>query len=354
MSDRRRVRRRPESALIKSAYIVAALIQRISIMQVKSILLTAAVILSLVQGAAAQTYPAKPIRMIVPFPAGSASDSLTRAISQELVKTWEHGFVVDNRPGASTIIGAEACARAAPDGYTLCMVSIDSMSIMPVLHKKLPYDPAKDFEPIMRWVTFVQGLAVASSVPVNSLAELIALVKEKPGVLNYGSLGQGSNSHLFFEWFARARGVNLTHIPYKGVPPVIQAVTVNEVQIVNLAVANLIPHHRAGKLKILAVDGMRRSAQLPDIPTFPEAGIPPTGFVGWLGFAGPAGIPKDVVTRAHSEIAKIFASETFREKFIINLGMTPTENTPEEFVRFLKQDREQAVELVRQSGVRLD
>jgi len=323
-------------------------------MQVKSILLTAAAILSLAQGVSAQTYPTKPIRVIVPFPAGSASDSLTRAISQELVKTWEHGFVVDNRPGASTIIGAEACARAVPDGYTLCMVSIDSMSIMPVLHKKLPYDPAKDFEPIMRWVTFVQGLAVAASMPVNTLTELIALAKEKPGVLNYGSLGQGSNSHLFFEWFARARGVNLTHVPYKGVPPVIQAVTVNEVQIVNLAVANLIPHHRAGKLKILAVDGTRRSAQLPDIPTFPEADIPPTGFVGWLGFAGPAGIPKEIVTRAHMAIAKVFAGEAFREKFIINLGMMPTENSPEEFTRFLKQDREQAVELVRQSGVRLD
>ncbi|MFM9883781.1 MAG: Bug family tripartite tricarboxylate transporter substrate binding protein [Burkholderiales bacterium] len=318
------------------------------------LLLAAVVASGLVHFAHAQPYPTKPIRMIVPFPAGSASDSLTRAISQELVKTWEHGFVVDNRPGASTIIGAEACARSAPDGYTLCMVSIDNMSIMPVLHKKLPFDPAKDFEPIMRLVTFVQGLAVAATLPVSSLKELIALATEKPGVLNYGSLGQGSNSHLFFEWFARARGVNLTHVPYKGVPPVIQAVTVNEVQIVNLAVANLIPHHRAGKLKILAVDGTRRSAQLPDIPTFPEAGIPPTGFVGWLGFAGPAGIPKDVVTRVHAEIAKIFASDAFREKFIINLGMTPSADTPEEFARFLKQDREAAAELVRQSGVRLD
>jgi tripartite-type tricarboxylate transporter receptor subunit TctC len=302
----------------------------------------------------AQSYPAKPIRMIVPFPAGSASDSLTRAISQELMKGWDHGFVVENRPGASTIIGAEACARAAPDGYTLCMVSIDSMSIMPVLHKKLPFDPAKDFEPIMRLVTFVQGLAVASTLPVSSLRELIALAADKPGVLNYGSLGQGSNSHLFFEWFARARSVNLTHVPYKGVPPVIQAVTVNEVQIVNLAVANLIPHHRAGKLKILAVDGTRRSAQLPDIPTFPEAGIPATGFVGWLGFAGPAGIPKEVVTRVHTGVATILSTEAFREKFIINLGMMPTENSPDEFARFLRQDREQAVELVKQSGVRLD
>ena len=180
------------------------------------------------------------------------------------------------------------------------------------------------------------------------------LANEKPGVLNYGSLGQGSNSHLFFEWFARAHGVNLTHVPYKGVPPVIQAVTVNEVQIVNLAVANLIPHHRAGKLKILAVDGSRRSAQLPDTPTFPEAGIPATGFVGWLGFAGPAGIPKDVVTRVHAGVANIFASDAFREKFIINLGMTPSANNAEEFAKFLKQDRESAVELVRQSGVQLD
>jgi tripartite-type tricarboxylate transporter receptor subunit TctC len=318
------------------------------------ILMAALMTMGLIHIAQSQTYPAKPIRMIVPFPAGSASDSLTRAISQELVKSWEHGFIVENRPGASTIIGAEACARAVPDGYTLCMVSIDSMSIMPVLHKKLPFDPAKDFEPIMRLVTFVQGIAVAPTLPVSSLKELIALAADKPGVLNYGSLGQGSNSHLFFEWFARARGVNLTHVPYKGVPPVIQAVTVNEVQIVNLAVANLIPHHRAGKLKILAVDGARRSAQLPDIPTFPEAGIPATGFVGWLGFAGPAGTPKEVVARVHAEIAKIFASEAFREKFIINLGMQPTENSPEEFARFLKQDREQAVELVRQSGVRLD
>ncbi len=317
-------------------------------------LLAAIAVCSLVNAANAQVYPAKPIRMIVPFPAGSASDSLTRAISQELVKSWDHGFVVENRPGASTIIGGEACARAAPDGYTLCMVSIDSMSIMPVLHKKLPFDPSKDFEPIMRLVTFVQGLAVATSLPVSSLKELIAFATEKPGVLNYGSLGQGSNSHLFFEWFARARGVNLTHVPYKGVPPVIQAVTVNEVQIVNLAVANLIPHHRAGKLKILAVDGTRRSAQLPDIPTFPEAGIPATGFVGWLGFAAPAGIPKEVVNRVHAGVAAIFANEAFREKFIINLGMTPTENSPEEFARFLQQDREQAVELVRQSGVRLD
>ena len=317
-------------------------------------LLAAIAVCSLVNAANAQVYPARPIRMIVPFPAGSASDSLTRAISQELVKSWDHGFVVENRPGASTIIGGEACARAAPDGYTLCMVSIDSMSIMPVLHKKLPFDPAKDFEPIMRLVTFVQGLAVATSLPVSSLTELIAFATEKPGVLNYGSLGQGSNSHLFFEWFARVRGVNLTHVPYKGVPPVIQAVTVNEVQIVNLAVANLIPHHRAGKLKILAVDGTRRSAQLPDVPTFPEAGIPATGFVGWLGFAGPTGISKDVVTRVHAGVAATFANEAFREKFIINLGMTPTENNPEEFARFLKQDREQAVELVRQSGVRLD
>ena len=301
----------------------------------------------------AQQYPSKPIRLITPYPAGSGTDNFLRALGVEFTKSWGQPVVVDNRPGASTIIAAEACAKAPADGYTLCMLDRGTLSFVPHLYRKLPFDPARDFEPISYLNNLVSALAVSPGVPANSVKELVELARTKPGTLNYSSLGDGTPPHLVIEWIKKKFGVNLVHIPFKSPPMMIQTLVSGEVPVTYFGLINLLGPIRGGKAKALAVSGDTRSPLLPDVPTLAEAGLQGLDGRVWFGLFAPAGTSKDIVDKVYREVARIFALPEFREQRLISQGWEPVASTPEELARFMKADRDVAAELVRISGAKL-
>lgn len=301
----------------------------------------------------AQPYPSKPVRLITPYPAGSGSDTFLRALSQEMTKSWGQTVVIDTRPGASGIIAAEACAKSPADGYTLCMLDRGTVSTLPHLYRKLPYDPAKDFEPITYMNNLISALAVSAGAPANSVKELIELARAKPGSLNYSSLGDGSPPHLVIEWIKQKFGVNLVHIPFKAPPMIIQAIISGEVPVTYFGLINLLGPIRGGKAKALAVSGDKRSPLLPNVPTLAEAGLEGLDGRVWFGLFAAAGTSKDIVNKVYLEVARIFSIPEFREQRLISQGWEPVASTPEELARFMKSDREVAGELVRISGAKL-
>ena len=304
--------------------------------------------------AAAQPYPDRPIRVIGPLAAGGIADVVMRATGQELTKRLGQPVLVENRVGASGIIAAEACAHSAPDGYTLCILYSDITSFNPLLMSKLPYDPDRDFDPIVHLINLTTGIIAPASLPVNSVAELQALARAKPGSLNFGSVGTGSEPHHFLEWLNQLWGVKVVHVPYKGGTPVGQALLAGEVQFTWLGLGNFMGQIRGGKLKVLAVSGTERSALLPQVPTLSvsEVGLGDYTFRPWFGLAAPAGTPKPILTRLNAEIVDIYKDPKFREQQLISQGNVPAAGSIEEFATFLKEDRERAARLIKISKVR--
>ena len=298
----------------------------------------------------AQTYPSRTLRLITPYPAGSGTDTLLRSIGGEFAKSWSQPVVIDNRPGGATIIAHDACAKAAPDGYTLCMVDRGGLSMLPHLYRKLPYDAAKDFEPVTLMAYLISAITINPDLKANSMAELIALARANPGKLNYGSMGDGTPPHLVIEWINQKYGIKLVHVPYKSPPALVQSILASEVQLTYFGLINMLGPIRGGKARALAVSGERRTPLLPDVPTLAEAGLTGLDDRVWFGLAGPAGMPRDIVDRLHREVVRIFTTPEFREQRLVSQGWEPVANTPAEFARLIRADREVAADLVKISG----
>jgi tripartite-type tricarboxylate transporter receptor subunit TctC len=286
--------------------------------------------------AQAQPFPSKPVRLVVPFPAGGSTDIISRTLGQELSEMWGQPVVIDNRPGGSTIIGTDVVAKAAPDGYTL-LVTPASFTIVPSLIDKLPYDPAKDFEPITLINTTPLVVVVNPSVPAKSIQELIALAKARPGALNFGSAGSGGSNHLAGELFNAMAGVKIVHIPYKGNAPALTDLVGGHVDLLFNGLTSALPLIKAGKLRPLAVTSLTRSGALPDIPTLDELGLKGFQAVAWNGLSAPARTPKDVIGRINADVLKVIRSPGFVEQLKAE-GSDPVGDSPVQFAAFLREE----------------
>ena len=297
-------------------------------------------------------YPNRPIHVIVPFPPGGAVDPIARSIAQKLEQAWGQPVLVDNKPGAATIIGADFVAKAAPDGYTMTLVAT-SFSVNPTAYSKLPFDPVKDFTPISLVSRLPLLLVVNPQVPANSVKELIDYLKAKPGQVNFSSIGNGSTQHLAAELFRSMAGVNMVHVPYKGSGPSMMSVVSGETSLTFESVFLLMPQIKAGKLRALAAAGTQRSPLAPDLPTASESGLPGFNVASWVGFLGPAGIPREVVQKWHREVSRIMQLPEIRERQI-SQGLEPVGSTPEFFAEFIKTEIAKWGKVVKQAGIRLD
>ena len=284
-----------------------------------------------------QSYPSKPIRIIVPFPPGGAVDFYARVVQEPLSEALGQPVIIDNRAGASGMIGADVVAKAAPDGYTLLLGNIASLAINVGIYPKMAYDPAKDFTPIMHTVDVNYVLVVHPSVPANSVAELIAYAKANPGKLSYGSAGSGSMPHLSTELMKSLAGIDLVHVPYKGGGPMVTDLLGGSVQLAIADQANLMPHVKTGRLRALGVASPKRSAIYPELPTIAESGFAGYEATAWQGLVGPAGMSPDVVGRLNQTLAKVMAMPAVRER-LIGGGLDPVADTPEEFGRFIRSE----------------
>jgi tripartite-type tricarboxylate transporter receptor subunit TctC len=293
----------------------------------------------------AQTYPDRPIRVIVPIAAGSVTDVIMRATASELTPRLGQPFVIENKGRASGIPGAQACVQAAPDGYTLCLVYHNTLSINPLLFNKLPYDADKDFTLITNLYLLVEALFVTSALNVNSAAELKVYAQAHPAALNYGTLGPGSNPEMFLKWMNQTWNVDVVGIPYRGGGPIAQALVAGELQVAKMGLGNFLGLMGTGKIKPLAVAAVRRSPLAPDVPTLAEAGIDFPPF-GWWGLAAPRGVPQPIVDRLNAEFVKLYREPKFVD-YLEKQAVLPAPGTPAEFATFLKQDRQDAERLIR-------
>jgi tripartite-type tricarboxylate transporter receptor subunit TctC len=285
----------------------------------------------------ADEYPSRLIRLIQPLGPGSPGDILSRAIADSLGRSFNQPTIVENKVGANGIIGMSDCARAAPDGYTLCVPSFAQMTVNPVLNAKMPYDTQRDLAPVILVGAITSCITVNADLPVHSLAELIALAKQKPGVLNWGSWGIGSFSHLTLAWLANATGTSFTHVPYKTLGQAVQSVVAGEVQVMVNTPAVAKPFVDAGKVRVLAIIGPQRSPLL-DAPTLKELGYD-LPVLSWVGVVAPAKTPKEIVARLNGEINKSIADPKFVERFMTPSSLAPFGGSAEKFATFLASER---------------
>lgn len=302
-------------------------------------------LVAFVATAQAQTYPNKPIRMIVSIAAGSVTDVIMRAAANELQTQLGQPLVIENRGGAAGILGGQSCAQAAPDGYTICVIYHSTLSFNPLIFNKLPYNADTDFVPIARLFFLIEGVFVSNALNVKSVAELKAKAQANPTGLNYATLGEGSYPDLFLKWLNNQWGTKIVGIPYKGGGPAAQALAANEVQLTRFGVGNFLGLVEGGKVKAVAVSAAKRSPLLPDVPTFAEVGWGNFPGQGWWGLAAPKGTPKDVVTKLNTEFVKLFSSPKFAA-FLEKQAVVPAPTTPEGFIAFLKEDRKSAQALI--------
>ena len=298
-------------------------------------------------------YPSKPVRLVVPFTPGGSTDILARAVGQKLSESWGQPVVVDNRPGAGGIIGMETVAKAAPDGYTLVMGHIGTLAANPALYKTLPYDPVKDFAPCTLIARVPNVLVVGPAVPSRSVAELIALAKANPGKLDYGSGGNGSAAHLATEYFKLKAGVDLQHIPYKGTAPALQDLLGGQIALMMTGLPPVLPHVKAGRLRILGVASAQRLKMFPDIPTIAESGVRGFEATQWYGILAPAATPKDVVAKLNREFVKALTDPVVAAK-LASEGADPAGGTPEQFATFIASEIELWGKVIRATGAKVE
>ncbi len=300
----------------------------------------------------AQDYPNRPLRIVVPFPAGGSADALARTIGQRLTESMGQPVVIENKPGAGGILGADTVAKAAPDGYTLLFANTN-IAINPSLYKSLPYDTAKAFTPVVLMVQVPNLLLVAEDLKANGVSELIALAKANPNTLNYASAGNGTFPHLAVELFKLHAGITLTHVPYKGAAPALNALLAKEVQVLSNDLVNAVQHVKTGKVRALAITGSKRSSVMPDVPTMAEAGLKDYVAVGWQGIMVPAGTPPAVITRLNTEINKALGDSSLRGTLSAQ-GLDVIGGSVQQFADFVRQDTERWRGAVEASGAKVD
>ena len=314
--------------------------------------LFAAALLGCTAGAQAQTYSDKPIRIIVPLAAGGPTDVLARSIAQHLSENWGQAVVVDNRPGANTNIGTAAVAKAHADGYTL-LLTVNNLTINPSLYQDIPFDSLKDFAPISLFATSPLVLVVNPNVPANSVQELIALARAQPGKLHFGSPGNGSPPHLAGAMFNTLAGVQMAHVPYKGITAAVTDLIGGQIEVMFPGSPIALAHAKAGKLRALASTGATRTAAAPELPTVAESGLPGFEVSLWYGLLAPADTPPAIVGKLHDEVARIVALPAIVKQWAA-LGAEPVKTTPEEFAAYLKRDIAKWRKVIRDSGAKID
>ena len=297
-----------------------------------------------------QSYPGKPLRVIVPFAPGGSTDNFARLVAERLSASLSQPVVVENRAGASGNIGADAVAKSPPDGYTLLMATTGVMAINNALFKSMAYDAAKDFEPVIFIASITNVLAVPNDLPVKNVAELVALAKKEPGKLTFASSGAGSSTHLSAELFKSMAGIDVAHIPFKGSGQALIDVVAGRVSMIFDNMPSALPHIKGGKLRALGVTGLKRSPALPDVPTISEAGIAGYDSLSWSGFAVPAGTPRDVVQRLNRETAVILLAPEMRQK-LAEQGADAIGGPPETFSEHVRKEREKWGKLVRDRNI---
>lgn len=317
-----------------------------------SALVLAAATTFIASPALAQDYPSKPIRMVLPFPPGGVTDLLARALAEKLAPRLGQPVIVDNKPGAGTVLASDFVARAPADGYTLLMAA-SSLGTAPLIYEKVSYDAIKSFAPVTQVASVVHVVVVNPALPVKSVKELIAYAKANPGKLNYSSTGTGTSTHLEGELLKSMAGVYMVHIPYRGSGPALVDLVGGQVNVMIDALGSSGPFIKSGKLRALAVTTAKRSQSIPELPTVAESGVPGYEAMPWLGLVAPAGTPQPVVDRIHREVAKVLEDPELRERFK-GWGLDIIGNTPAEFTSFLRRDVDQWARVIKSANIKAD
>jgi tripartite-type tricarboxylate transporter receptor subunit TctC len=301
--------------------------------------------------ASAQSFPNKPIKLVVPFPAGGPNDIIGRAVGQRMAEILKTQVVIDNRSGAGGVIGTDAVAKAAPDGYTIAITSAGALALSPSVVAKLPYTTLKDLKPITLVAKVPEMLVVATSVPAKNLAELTALAKAQPGKLNFASTGPGSMPHLAGELFRLTTHIDVVHVPYRGAAPVVNDLLAQQVQMVFLDLPVLLPQVQAGKIRAIAIGATERAPSLPDVPTFAEAGYPQIVIENWYGMVAPAATPQPIADALHKAAVEALHDAGVKEK-LGKLGLTLVGDSPEEFAAYVKSETAKWANVVKEAGIK--
>ena len=312
------------------------------------------ILLTLSLSAAAQQFPSRPVKIVVPTTPGGATDALSRSIGARLAELWGQPVVVENKPGATQIIGGEYVAKSPPDGYTLIVSDAATFIMNPITHKNLPYEGLRAFTPITLLVRFPWVIAVNPSVPTATFQELVAYAKANPGKIAYGSFGTGSSGHISVEYLKNLLGIDIIHVPYKGAGPAVTDLLANQIQMMMVTPLLVEPHARAGKLRLVAAATPNRIPRLPDLPTVAESGVPGYEAGTWFALAGPAGMPREVTYAIYSEVSKVLHEPAFKERYIDKQWFEVVADTPDEFAAFLQKDYERWEKLIKLSRVKVE
>ncbi len=301
----------------------------------------------------AQNYPAKSVKMIVPFPAGGPTDIVARLLGQKLGETWGQSVVIDNRPGGGGVIAGQLAAKSPSDGYTIFLGGITTLVLSTYVHKNRPYDSLREFLPVTQTTLQPLLLMVHPSLPVKTVQEYLALARARPGQINYGTSGPGGSGHLAGELLRSMTGINIVHVPYRGQPPALNDLLAGQVQSMLGAPLAVIPHIRSGKIRALAVTGQKRSLAAPSVPTFAEAGLPGYDASTWNGIMVPASTPRAIIERLHSDIVKILRAPGNQERLATD-GSIAIASTPEEFASFINAEHAKWSKVVRDANIRIE
>ena len=300
-----------------------------------------------------QPYPARPMKMVVPFPAGGPTDILGRLLAQRLGESWGQNVVVDNRPGGGGMIGAVLAVKSPPDGYTFMLGGITTLALAPFVQKEMPYDPLRDFIPVSQTTASPIMLMTHPSLPAKTLKEFIALARARPGEINYATSGPGGSGHLAGELFKSITKTNVVHVPYRGAPPALNDLLAGHVQSLFCTLLASVAHVRAGKIRALAVTGPQRSIAVPEVPTFAEAGLAHYDASSWNGIVLPAGTPQPLVAKLNAELVRILRAPNVLDR-LSGDGAVPVGSTPGEFTAYIKAEQAKWGKVVREAGIRID
>lgn len=300
---------------------------------------------------AADTYPSKPLRVVITFPAGGPSDVVVRLVTQRLTDEWGHPVIIDNRGGAGGIVGTEVVAHAAPDGYTFLVGTAGGMTINPALHAKLSYDPFRDFAPVGMLVMSPQILIAHPSVPAKTVKELVQYAKDRPGQLNFGSAGSGTATHLGLELLKLSTGMQATHVPYKGGAPALTDLVGGQIQLLWLSIPSVLPHVKSGRLRALAVSTLKRSASAPEVPTVAESGYPGFEYANWNALFAPSGTPAGHIAKINSRVVRALNEPDIAQKLIAQ-GADPAPGSPADLGKYMRTDHERWKKVISSAGIK--